>query len=155
KSQIEDLKSKASKEEQDQPKYEKPAEPVKRSLRNPVVEAQLQKLNQEIEDQTKAQHQLEEQINTHVSRLEREPFFEQKILGLMRDYDTFRVHYTDLLDKKLGAEMASALETRQKGERFVILDAAQVAERPFAPNRPMMILAGFLGGLLGGLGLAI
>jgi succinoglycan biosynthesis transport protein ExoP len=72
----------------------------------------------------------------------------------MRDYDTLRSHYTSLLDKKLSAEMASALENRQKGERFVVLDAATPPARPYAPNRPLLCFAGLFGGLLGGIGLA-
>jgi hypothetical protein len=72
----------------------------------------------------------------------------------MRDYESLRTHYTSLLDKKLSAQMASALETHQKAERFLILDAAVTPDRPFSPNRPFICLAGLIGGLLGGIGLA-
>jgi protein tyrosine kinase modulator len=122
--------------------------------RNPVLDSQLNKLDQDIQEQTKLQAQLQEQINLHVSKLAQIPIFEQRIAGLMRDYDTLRSHYTSLLDKKLSAEMASALESHQKAERFVILDAAVPPTRPFSPNRPLICLAGLLGGLLGGIGLA-
>jgi len=127
----------------------------RRGSRNPVLEAQLQKLDQEIDEATKAQAQLRERINFHVSKLERVPVFEQQISGLMRDYDTLRTHYNSLLDKKLSAEMASELEARQKGERFVILDPAQVPQKPFSPNRTLLALAGLVGGLLAGICLAI
>ena len=127
----------------------------RRGSRNPVLEAQLQKLDQEIDESTKAQAQLRDRINFHVSKLERVPIFEQQISGLMRDYDTLRTHYNSLLDKKLSAEMASELEARQKGERFVILDPAQVPQKPFSPNRTLLALAGLVGGLLAGICLAI
>jgi len=65
------------------------------------------------------------------------------------------LHYNSLLDKKLSAEMATELDERQKGERFVILDTAQVPVQPSGPNRPLLILVGFLGGLLCGIGLAM
>ena len=130
------------------------ASPLPKGVRNPVLQGQLQKLDREITEQTKLQAQLQEQINFHLSKLERIPIFEQRIGSLMRDYDTLRGHYNNLLSKKLSADMASALETRQKGERFVVLDAAQPPEKPFAPNRPLLTLAGLLGGLLGGMGLA-
>jgi polysaccharide chain length determinant protein (PEP-CTERM system associated) len=122
--------------------------------KNPVLESQLNKLNQEIQEQIKLQAQLQEQVNFHTSKLEQIPLFEQQIAGLMRDYESLRTHYTSLLDKKLSAQMASALETHQKAERFLILDAAVTPDRPFSPNRPFICLAGLIGGLLGGIGLA-
>jgi polysaccharide chain length determinant protein (PEP-CTERM system associated) len=125
------------------------------SRHNPVLESQLNKVNQDIQEQTQLQAQLQDQINFHVSKLERIPIFEQQIAGMMRDYDTLRSHYASLLDKKLSAQMASALESHQKGERFVILDPAVTPDRPFSPNRALISLSGLLGGLLGGVGLAV
>lgn len=122
--------------------------------KNPVIESQISKLDEDIQAQNKIQAQLQEQITMHVTKLEQIPIFEQQIASLMRDYDTLRSHYTSLLDKKLSAEMASALDKHQKGERFVILDAATPPSRPYAPNRPLVCFAGLFGGLLGGIGLA-
>jgi polysaccharide chain length determinant protein (PEP-CTERM system associated) len=125
------------------------------STKNPVIAAQLEKLNQEIDEQTKLQGPLQQQIDFHVSKLERVPIFEQQIAGLMRDYDSLRSHYQSLLDKKLSAQMASELEARQKGERFIILDRAPIPDRPFGPNRAMIGFAGLMMGIVGGVGLAI
>jgi polysaccharide chain length determinant protein (PEP-CTERM system associated) len=125
------------------------------STKNPVIAAQLEKLNQEIDEQTKLQGPLQQQIDFHVSKLERVPIFEQQIAGLMRDYDSLRSHYQSLLDKKLSAQMASELEARQKGERFVILDRAPIPDRPFGPNRAIIGFGGLMMGLIGGVGLAI
>jgi polysaccharide biosynthesis transport protein len=125
------------------------------SHRNPVIEAQIQKLDQEIQDQTNMQGPLQQQIDFHVSKLERVPIFEQQIAGLMRDYDALRAHYQSLLDKKLSAQMASELEARQQGERFVVLDPAPVPTQPSGPNRIIISFAGLLVGVLGGIGLAI
>jgi succinoglycan biosynthesis transport protein ExoP len=122
--------------------------------KNPVIEAQLAKLEQDIQDQTKLQAQMQEQINFHVAKLEQIPIFEQQIASLMRDYDTLRAHYTSLLDKKLSAEMGRALEDHQKAERFVVLDKATPPAKPYAPNRALICLAGLFGGLLGGIALA-
>ncbi len=154
--EIDQLKAKATAEEDKVPvRVEaEPATATGRTRRNPVLESQIQKLNQEIAEQSKLTPTLQEQINFHLSKLERIPVFEQQIIVQMRDYDTLRAHYTRLLDKKLSAEMSSALESRQKGERFVVLDPAMVPEKPFAPNRLMISLAGLLGGLMAGVGLA-
>jgi len=121
---------------------------------NPVVEAEVNKLDQDIEDQTKTQAELQKQIQYHVSKLQQVPVFEQQIAGLMRDYDSLRNHYSQLQEKKLSAQMAGELETQSAGERFEILDAAVPPESPFGPKRTIMIIGGVFMGLLCGLGVA-
>jgi uncharacterized protein involved in exopolysaccharide biosynthesis len=115
----------------------------------------MQKLNETIQAENKIQAQLNDQINFHVSKLERVPIFEQRIAGLMRNYDGLRAHYASLNDKKLAAEMSNNLENRQKAERFVVLDPAQVPDRPVAPNRMLLSLVAIFGSLIGGAGLAM
>jgi len=156
--EVADMKARAAREAKDQPAPEQ-EDPVKLAERarhnNPVVQAQITKLDQEIEEETKRQAKMEPEIASHVSNLEHEPVFQQQIAGLMRDYDMMSAHYNRLLDKKLGAQMAHELETRQQGERFEILDEAPVPQGPAGPNRLLFGVGGFLGGLIGGLGLAM
>jgi polysaccharide chain length determinant protein (PEP-CTERM system associated) len=121
---------------------------------NPVVEAEVGKLDQDIEDQTKVQAELEKQIQYHVGKLQQVPVFEQQIAGLMRDYDTLRNHYNQLQAKKLDAVMAGELETHQAGERFEVLDPAVEPDRPAGPKRGMMIIGGLFFGLMCGVGVA-
>lgn len=126
-----------------------------RSTHNPVLESQIEKLDQDIAEAKQAVTQLQTEIDFHVSKMERIPIFQQKTAGITRDYDTLRTRYTSLLDKKLSADTASAMESRQKSERFVILDPAQVPEKPYSPNRPLLLLAGLVGGLFVGIGVGV
>jgi succinoglycan biosynthesis transport protein ExoP len=73
----------------------------------------------------------------------------------VRDYEISKAHYTQLLNNQLSAETATQLEIRQKGEKFIILDPAQPAERPSSPNRNLINTAGAAGGLGLGLFLAL
>jgi polysaccharide biosynthesis transport protein len=152
--ELDRLKKRAVVEEAQTPAPVEAAEP-KAPRKNPVLEGQMQKLNQDIEEQTKVQAGLQQQIDFHVSKLERVPVFEQQMAGQMRDYDALKIHYQALLDKKLAAQMATELEERQKAERFVVLDPAPIPEHPSGPNRPLISLAGLLGGLFGGIALAM
>jgi protein tyrosine kinase modulator len=156
-SELDKLRAKIA-EEQKNAAPQTPAEApklTKRTTRNPVIEAQLSKLDQEIEEQTKLQQQLQSQVAFHSSKLEREPIFEQQLSGLMRDYDTLRAHYNHLLDKKLSTDMYTALVSRQESEHFTILDQARIPVKPLGPNRFLYCLTAFLGGLLAGIALAI
>jgi polysaccharide chain length determinant protein (PEP-CTERM system associated) len=130
-------------------------ESSQKSIHNPVLEAEVNKLEQEISAQTKNQSDLQSQIQYHTSQLQQVPIFEQQISGLMRDYDALQTHYNQLQEKKLSAEMASELETKEAGERFVILDQAVPPVRPYAPNRPYIIGIGLALGLFGGIGAAV
>jgi succinoglycan biosynthesis transport protein ExoP len=114
--------------------------------RNPVVEAQVTKLDQDIEGQTKMQAKLEKQIQYHVGKLQQVPVFEQQIAGLMGDCDSLRNHYNQLQAKKLDAVQA--------GERFEVLDSAVPPDEPAGPKRGIMIVGGFFFGLMCGIGVA-
>lgn len=154
-SELEQLKAKIAAEQKAAPAPIEVPRPARQAARNPVVTAQINKLDQDIQEQTNLQKQLEGQVSFHSSKLEREPVFEQQMAGLMRDYDTLRAHYNHLLDKKLSADMYTSLVTHEEGERFVILDRATVPAKPFAPNRFLYGLVSLLGGLFAGTGLAV
>jgi polysaccharide biosynthesis transport protein len=133
----------------------KPAiQPDRMSLRNPVLQAQIDKFDEDIREQTKLLQPLQERMEFHTSKLAQVPVFEQQIARLQQDYEFSKMQYTGLLEKKQGAEMSYALEIRQKAERFVVLDAAQTPLRPAAPNRILITLAGLAGGLVFGVALA-
>ncbi len=129
-------------------------QPQPQKHRNPVLEAQIQKLNEEMEQQTALLEPLQVQVKFHESKLEAMPIFEQQIARLQADCDILKTQYTGLLDKEKAAELSHALEVRQKGEKFEVLDAASTPNKPAAPNRLLICIAGAIGGLLAGFALA-
>jgi uncharacterized protein involved in exopolysaccharide biosynthesis len=134
---------------------QKPAiQPARTSTRNPVIQAQIAKLDEEIKDLSTQVLPLQKQIESHTARLAEMPVFEQKISRLQQDSDSLRKEYGNLLDKKQAADMSYALEIRQKAEKFVVLDAAETPQKPAAPNRPLINLAGLIAGLALGTALA-
>ena len=133
----------------------KTATPAVRKRINPVIEAQLEQVDQDIEKQTKLAAQLKTEINFHLSKAQGAPAFAQKAADVQRDYDALQGRYRDLLNKKMAAETATAMESREKSERFVLLDSAPVPERPYAPNRPLLIICGMPFGILVGIGAAL
>jgi succinoglycan biosynthesis transport protein ExoP len=122
--------------------------------RNPVLEAQIEKLDEEIQQQTKLLQPLQSRIDYHEGKLQQIPVFEQQIGRLQQDYDILKLQYTQLLEKEKAAEISHALEVRQKGEKFEILDTAVTPEHPASPNRQLFSMAGLFGGLVAGIVLA-
>jgi polysaccharide chain length determinant protein (PEP-CTERM system associated) len=119
---------------------------------NPVVGAEGNKLDQDVEDQIKAQAKLQKQIQDQVGKLQQVAAFEEQTAELTRDYDSLQIHYSELQEKKLSVRMAGELEIQSARERFKIVDAAVPPESPYGPKRTIMILEGVFLGLLCGIG---
>lgn len=96
-----------------------------------------------------------QQINAYQEHLKHLPLREQELAGLTRDYEISKANYRSLLDKKMSADMATEMERRQKAERFIVLDPAQVPEKPFKPKRPLLISLASVMGLALGAALAL
>jgi len=133
----------------------KTVKPAARKRYNPVIETQLEQLDQDIEKQKNLVTQLQAQINFHISKIQGVPAFEQKIGTIQRDYEALQGRYRSLEDKKMAAQTATDMESREKSERFVVLDSAQVPEKPYSPNRPLVVVGGILLGMLVGFGVAV
>ena len=87
-------------------------------------------------------------------RVDRTAVREQELLSLDRDYSNMQGNYQDLLGKRLNARISENLEKRQKGERFRILDPANLPTTPEGPNRLMIVVMGLLAGCAVGYGAA-
>jgi uncharacterized protein involved in exopolysaccharide biosynthesis len=157
-SELDQLKRKVANAQPESPEQltsQKPAIQLsKASPRNPVLQAQMEKLDEDVKELSVQLAPLQKQIEFHTAKLAEVPVFEQKISRLQQDNDSLKKQYASLLDKKQAAEMSYALEIRQKAERFVVLDAAQTPQKPAAPNRPLICMAGLAVGVLLGAALA-
>jgi len=88
-------------------------------------------------------------------RIENIPKREQELMSLRRDYETIKETYDSLMERKINAGIAENLETRQKSERFRILDPANYPQKPVKPNRLKILALGLMLGLGLGAGLAL
>lgn len=155
--EIERLKAKIAAEVKDTPEtkpIDKPALDVPKKRRNPVLEAQIEQLKEDIRNQTSLLQPLQAQMAFHESKLQTAPAFEQQISHLQQEYDALKGLYGSLQDKEQSAKLSHALEVREKGEKFEVLDAAITPDGPAAPNRLLISFSGLFGGLLAGCVLA-
>jgi polysaccharide chain length determinant protein (PEP-CTERM system associated) len=102
------------------------------SLRLEILDKESKRLNEE-------QKRITAQINSYRSKVDAVPLREQEMAQLNRDYTVSKDHYQSLLDKTFSAKMAADLEQKQVGEHFTVLDAAVVPEKPFKPERRLLL----------------
>ncbi|CUS34156.1 GumC family protein [Candidatus Nitrospira nitrificans] len=88
-------------------------------------------------------------------RLDRSPAVEQELLVLERDYNNLKSNYAMLLDKRLHTRVEENIGKRQKGGKYRILDRATLPREPVIPNKPRVLVLGFLFGCVLGTGLSL
>ena len=119
------------------------------------VKTQIQFADKEIAQRNTEQAEILKQTAAYQARLQRLPVREQEMAQITRDYEIAKANYRSLLDKKLSAGMATAMEQREKAERFDVIDQAQVPSKPSKPNRKLLNAAVSLVGLALGLVVAV
>ena len=130
------------------------SEPV---VESPVIlglKYQIKSVELEIKGLNEESRKIRREIAKYQQRVEAAPKREQELLDLTRDYDNLRETYENLLQRKIEAEQAQALEQKQKGEQFRIVDPARVPERPFKPDVKKVLLLSLIAGFGSGIGLA-
>jgi polysaccharide chain length determinant protein (PEP-CTERM system associated) len=97
------------------------------------------------------QERLMKQVHSYEAKLESSPLIEEEYKQVTRDHDMAVQFYNTLLAKMNQSSMATALEHRQQGEQFRVMDAPNLPEAPTFPNH--LVFAG--GGLASGLALGL
>jgi len=127
----------------------------------PILNPEYARLKSQVESNRLSMENTREQLQgidarmkTLQQRVENTPRREQELAALTRDYQTIRQSYDSLMARKLNAEVAENLETRQKSEQFRILDPPNLPQKPIKPNRLQILAMGLALGLGGGVGLA-
>lgn len=115
-------------------------------LRNPSVVNNIRAVEAQIASLKRREDELKKQVKLLERRVDETPAAEQKFADLRRDYDMSLKNYQALLEKKLNARLSENLEKRQKGERFTIIDPANLPEKPYKPNRSLITAIGSLAG---------
>jgi polysaccharide biosynthesis transport protein len=120
-----------------------------------VNREQLERAKAEVRKLEDRRADLESRVTALRARVEETPRTEQDLANLKRDYDNLNENYTALLGKQLEAQMAGRLEQRWKGDRFRMLDPANLPEKPYFPKPVPVVGLGAILGLLVGLGAAL
>jgi polysaccharide chain length determinant protein (PEP-CTERM system associated) len=115
--------------------------------------AEIESLDRQIAFKESEERRVRGEITEYRRRLEAVPGLESEWTALTRDYDTQQSNYRELLAKSSMAQVAVNLEEQEIGERFRIVDAAEVPVHPLPAVRGRINAGAFAVGLIIGLGL--
>ena len=118
------------------------------------LKAQLRAAELSLTEAKEEQASIGQQVRTYEGRIESSPMVEEEFKQVTRDHETALQFYNTLLTKMNESSMATALERRQQGEQFTVMDAANLPDAPTFPNRPLFAVGGLAAGLAIGLLLA-
>ncbi len=109
-----------------------------------MVQGQLQTLNSQVEALSKEREGLQASLKSYEERVLKIPENEREFLTLKRDYENANAKYREVRAKQLEAQLAEALETERKGERFSLIEPPNYPIEPVRPNRLAIIFIGFV-----------
>ena len=135
-----------------------PAQPVPDMVPNPVYQSltwQQRQLKTDIGIREKEKQWIEDEIAKYSQRIQNTPRVEQDMLGITRTNQELTKQHEDLKIKLEQANLASSLESKQKGAQFTIIDPANYPLEPSPPGKPVIVLVGFGISLAAGIGMAV
>ncbi|MBN1103963.1 MAG: hypothetical protein JXL84_11165 [Deltaproteobacteria bacterium] len=144
-----ELQSEEKKTSSEEKPQQKPDNPAYLNIKTQIATADL-----EIAALNDQSRQIREEIARVQARIDRAPMVEKDYNILMSDYQSARAKSNELTSKYLEAKVAQGMEETQRGERFTIIDPAQLPEKPHKPNRMAIAVISLVLALGAGVGMA-
>lgn len=119
-----------------------------------TLSAQLASTRSEIDSVRRQVASSQDKRNDYQRRIATSPKVEESYRLLMTQRNNLQAKYDDLTKKYMESKVASGLEKGQMGERFTLIDAARLPEKPVFPNVPAILLIGLVLGIGTGVGSA-
>ena len=124
---------------------------------NPVylnLKSQIETTTAQIESLRSERREMRGKLELLDLRVSQSPEVEREYLELARDLDSSRSRFRELRDKQMQAQVAEQLERGRKAERFTLIEPPIFPEKPYRPNRTVILMMGALLALAGGVAAA-
>ena len=112
------------------------------------LSAQKQTNSLEIAGLSKRRAELQAKMREYEKRVRNSPDVERQYFALVRDWENTNNRYREMKVKQMEAQIAEQLERKSKGERFSIIEPPLLPEKPTKPNRPVILMLGFLAAIV-------
>lgn len=104
-----------------------------------MLSNRLNEVQKDIRANSRLKEELEKKLDEYKAYVSQGPQLEKQLAALFRELQTTQNKYNEIRSKLLHAELAQNLETEQKGERFTVIQPAEVSREPVSPNRPAIV----------------
>lgn len=111
------------------------------------LEAQYNELNREIAIYNSDIKKIESQIEEYQKQVENIPKRKNELMALERIHSNVQDQYNRFLERKLESDIAVNMERKQKGQKFRVLDSAQLPQKPVSPDIKMLLAMCLAAGL--------
>jgi uncharacterized protein involved in exopolysaccharide biosynthesis len=118
---------------------EKPDNPAYISLRTQIVVTDM-----DIKRLSEERKRVRESLEEVQKKIENAPLVEKQYYELTRNYENAKQKHGEIVSKLMEARIAQGMEETQMGEKFSITDPAHLPEKPYKPNRILIVLLGFV-----------
>ena len=119
------------------------------------VQAQIDNANARLKSLSSDEAGIRARINQTEGRVMRSAQTEGALGSILRDYENTKTAYAEIKTKLDNSKIAKDIETGNKGERFVLLEAPFFSKKPISPNRLLIIAAGFFAAIAAAVALVI
>lgn len=107
-----------------------------------TLNAQLSSTKSEINSLQRQIQELTQKEDEYRRRIEATLRIEEEYKSLISMRDNTQAKYNDLMKKFMEAKVSHGLEEEQKGERFTLIEPANYPEKPYKPNRLVIVVLG-------------
>lgn len=117
---------------------------------NPVyvaLSAQLAGVRVEIQGLQRQLEKLKGEAAEYKRRISATPKVEEEYNALLAIRDSTQAKVNEMMRKLMDAQVSRGLEKEQRGERFALIEPPRLPEKPFKPNRILIMILAFLCGL--------
>ncbi|MHB8549270.1 MAG: GumC family protein [Thermoplasmataceae archaeon] len=120
-----------------------------------TLQAQLNGVKAQLTSDERKLAKLKEKRAAYEMRLAQSPQVQKEYDKLARNVASSQFQYQEIKKKQMDAQIAQALVKDNMGERFSLINPPRLPEKPFKPNRPVILILGCILSLGGGVAYAM